>query len=161
MRVTRITALVFIVIVLAIGLLLAGAAFRSVAGPAALPGEIVVNDSSYSGDPAAGQEETVLFSKYVAADSPPILVDLNSGEPGDSFSLTIITPDGTLGPFDDQSDGRVDGRIYLRIARPNGSTPGLWKFVVRSNQNILIGDIGHLPWINTSMGDHKPDDGRT
>jgi hypothetical protein len=107
------------------------------------------------------QEETVFFSKYVDANSPPILVDLNTGEPGDPFSLMIITPDGTLGPFDDGSDGRVDGRIYLRIARPNGSTPGLWKFAVRSDRHILIGDVDHLPWINTSLSDHKPDEGKT
>jgi len=161
MRIPGITAFLLIAIVLVIGLLVAGAFFFPPSVTDLSSGRVAANDSPAPGKLAAMQEETVLFSKYVDANSPPILVDLNTGEAGDPFSLMIITPDGTLGPFDDGSDGRIDGRIYLRIARPEGSTPGLWKFVVRTDRHILIGDISHLPWINTSIRDHKPDEGKT
>jgi len=79
---------------------------------------------------------TAFFSKYVSEEIPFIVVDLYSGDPGDLLALTILTPDRTLGPFNDTSDGRMDGRIFLKISRDDGMTPGLWKFEVHSRKNI-------------------------
>jgi hypothetical protein len=100
-------------------------------------------------DRAGHPEHTALFSKYVSADTPYIIVSLYSGDPADPLSLTVITPDKTLGPFTDGSDGRIDGRIELKINNPGDMTPGLWKFQVHSNKNISSGSLENLSWIKT------------
>ncbi|MDO9324765.1 MAG: hypothetical protein Q7T80_07375 [Methanoregula sp.] len=94
-------------------------------------------------------EHTALFSKYVSAETPYIIVSLYSGDPADPLSLTVITPDKTLGPFYDNSDGRIDGRIDLRINNPDGMLPGFWKFQVHSYKNISSGSLENLSWIKT------------
>ncbi|MGB7788493.1 hypothetical protein [Methanoregula sp.] len=93
--------------------------------------------------------KTALFSKYVSADTRYIIVSLYSGDISDPISVTIITPDSTLGPFYDGSDGVIDGRIDLKISNPDGMTPGVWKFLVHSNKNISYGSLENLSWIRT------------
>lgn len=93
--------------------------------------------------------ETAIFSKYVGADTRYIVVSLYSGDISDPISVTIITPDSTLGPFYDGSDGVIDGRIDLKISNPDGMAPGLWKFLVHSNKNISYGSLENLSWIRT------------
>jgi len=85
-----------------------------------------------------GPVHSAMFSKYVGPDTPPIIVDLDSGDPSDPLSLTIITPDQVLGPYNDTADGRADGRIYLKISTFQGISPGLWKFLVHSSNNISL-----------------------
>jgi hypothetical protein len=102
--------------------------------------------------------QTALFSKYVSADTRYIVVSLYSGDTADPISVTIITPDKTLGPFYDDSDGIIDGRIDLKISNPDGITPGLWKFLVRSNKKILYGSLENLSWIRTGTTDQKTDE---
>ncbi|HUL62099.1 MAG TPA: hypothetical protein VLT35_03470 [Methanocella sp.] len=54
-------------------------------------------------------------------------VDLKWNNASDSLRLVIYTPDGKiLGPYDDASDGSVDGRINLNIANPSGVAQGAW-----------------------------------
>jgi hypothetical protein len=101
--------------------------------------------------PAVGNK-TALFSKYVSADTQYIVVSLYSGDITDPISVTIITPDSTLGPFYDGSDGVINGRIDLKISNPGGMTPGLWKFLVHSNKNISYGSLDNLSWIKTGTG---------
>jgi hypothetical protein len=102
--------------------------------------------------------QTALFSKYVSADTRYIVVSLYSGDLSDPISVTIITPDKTLGPFYDESDGVVDGRIDLKISNPDGITPGLWKFLVRSNKKIQYGSLENLSWIRIGTTDQKTDE---
>jgi len=98
---------------------------------------------------AGHQVHTALFSKYVAADVPYIIVSLYSGDLSDPLSLSVITPDKTLGPFSDGSDGIIDGRIDLKINNPGVMMPGIWKFQVHSYKNISSGSLENLSWIRT------------
>lgn len=101
---------------------------------------------------------TALFSKNVADGTRYIVVSLYSGDITDPISVTIITPDRTLGPFFDDSDGIVDGRIDLKISNPENVTPGLWKFLIHSNKNIAYGSLENLSWIRTGTGNHNADE---
>jgi hypothetical protein len=76
------------------------------------------------------QGQTIYFSKYVAPGTTGLVPDLNWGDPSDSLTLLISAPDQTLGPYNDASDGIVNGRIYLYISKPSGIAPGTWEFRV-------------------------------
>ena len=99
------------------------------------PGAVVVRHD------AATEGATAMYSKNVSDTTPFIIADLYSGDKDDPLSLFIITPDRTIGPFTDASDGRTDGRIYLKISRAGGLKPGIWRFLVQSNRTIRIGSI--------------------
>ncbi|WP_292345593.1 MULTISPECIES: hypothetical protein [unclassified Methanoregula] len=77
-----------------------------------------------------GQGQTVYYSKYVSSGTMAIYPDLNWGDTSDSLTLTISAPDATLGPYNDASDGVINGRIYLSVSKPSGLTPGSWSFRV-------------------------------
>jgi hypothetical protein len=102
--------------------------------------------------------KTAIFSKNVAPGTPYIVVSLYSGDTTDPISVTIITPDKTLGPFYDDSDGSVNGRIDLKISNPDMITPGVWKFLIHSRKNISYGNLENLSWIRTGSDDHKTDE---
>jgi hypothetical protein len=76
------------------------------------------------------QGQTVYYSKYVSPGTTSLRPDLNWGDTSDSLTLTISAPDATLGPYNDASDGVINGRIYLSVARPSGLTAGTWYFRV-------------------------------
>ncbi|MDD1703486.1 MAG: peptidase domain-containing protein [Methanoregula sp.] len=76
------------------------------------------------------QGETDWYSVSVLSGTSSITADLTWGYVPDSLSLTVIAPDGTLGPYYDTSDGVSDGRIFLTFGRTGGITPGTWRFKV-------------------------------
>lgn len=102
--------------------------------------------------------KTAIFSKTVVPNTSYIVVSLYSGDTADPISVTIITPDRTLGPFFDGSDGSVDGRIDLKVSNPDSMTPGTWKFLVHSRKNIAYGSLENLSWIRTGSDDQKTDE---
>lgn len=58
-------------------------------------------------------------------------IDLYWGNPSNSLSLTIYTPDGyVLGPYYDMDDGVTDGQINLYVNNPNGVAQGTWTYQV-------------------------------
>jgi hypothetical protein len=131
-----------------------------ITGLASTPGYLNLTPSAdgspvYVQHDAPKQGVTALYSKNISAATPYIIVDLYSGDSGDPVSVTVITPDKTLGPFTDLSDGRKDGRIYMKISRTGGLTPGVWKFRVQSSKDIAIFNWG--PKVsNTSDPDGNP-----
>lgn len=76
------------------------------------------------------QGETDWYSIVVPSGTASITTDLNWGYVPDSLTLTVIAPDGTLGPYHDASDGVMDGRIFLTFSRTGGIAPGTWQFKV-------------------------------
>jgi hypothetical protein len=76
------------------------------------------------------QGETDWYSTVVPSGKTSITVDLNWGYVPDSLTLTVVAPDGNLGPLYDASDGSMDGRILMTISRAGGIAPGTWKFKV-------------------------------
>jgi hypothetical protein len=58
-------------------------------------------------------------------------VDLNWGNQANSLELTIYGPDGsTYGPFYDNADGYIDGRINIYLYNPDGVPQGTWWYEV-------------------------------
>jgi hypothetical protein len=74
--------------------------------------------------------ETDWYSTIVPTGKASITTDLNWGYVPNSLTLTVIAPDGTLGPYHDASDGVTDGRIRLTFSRSGGIAPGTWMFKV-------------------------------
>jgi hypothetical protein len=72
------------------------------------------------------QGETHTYTRNVVSGTTSIVSDLNWGDTADSLSLTIIAPDATLGPYYDGADGTINGRIFLRVSKSSGVTPGTW-----------------------------------
>ena len=107
---------------------------------------------------AAGTTRTAIFSKNVTSGTRYIVVSLYSGDTADPISMTIITPDKTLGPYYDDSDGVVDGRIDLKISSAENLTPGTWKFLLHSNKNISHASLENLSWIRAGTGNHNADE---
>lgn len=61
-----------------------------------------------------------------------IEVDLNWGDKSDSLTLTVYSPSGCLGTYNDKYDGVVNGRIHINIKSPKGyiEPNQIWKFNV-------------------------------
>ncbi len=72
------------------------------------------------------QGQTQWYSTSVPAGKTSFYADLYWGNPSNSLALTIAAPDATFGPYYDSADGRIDGRINLRISKSGGLTSGTW-----------------------------------
>lgn len=70
------------------------------------------------------------YSRLVTSGTTSMIVDLNWADTSDSLTLTIYAPDGTLGPYYDADDGRIDGRVYLLISQFGGLTEGTWYYKI-------------------------------
>ncbi|WP_174590859.1 peptidase domain-containing protein [Methanocella conradii] len=61
--------------------------------------------------------------------------ELYWGNPANSLSMTIITPDGyVLGPYYDIIDGRLNGDIPIVISRSSGVAQGTYAFKIYGDQ---------------------------
>lgn len=72
------------------------------------------------------QGQTQWYSTSVSSGKTSFFADLYWGNPSNSLSLTIAAPDTTLGPYYDSADGRIDGRVNLRIYKSGGLASGTW-----------------------------------
>jgi hypothetical protein len=70
------------------------------------------------------QGQTNWHGKYISQGLPGYYCDLNWGNSANSLQLRIYTADGHVyGPYYDNADGRIDGRIYLWVSK-SGGLPG-------------------------------------
>ncbi len=65
-------------------------------------------------------------------------IDINWTDPDKNLELTIYAPDATLGPFNDSSDGRKDGRIFLDVAGMANLTAGNWFIKVQNDDGEIV-----------------------
>lgn len=86
------------------------------------------------------------LSRYYSLDVPSagktLWVDMAWEGDGD-HALTVYHPGGLLGTFRDGSDGKEDGRIFLRFSREGGVATGTWTFkatapLVGARENITF-----------------------
>ncbi|MBP2134200.1 hypothetical protein J2128_002166 [Methanomicrobium sp. W14] len=78
--------------------------------------------------------ESVPFYKTMPEGIENFTCDLNWMDSGSELKITIFSPDGMMGPYSDDSDGVVNGRIFLRISRPEGIESGEWYAVVQADK---------------------------
>ena len=83
-------------------------------------------DISRFGSASITQGQTQWYSTVVPAGKTLFYADLSWGNPSSSLVLTITAPDATFGPYYDSADGRIDGRINLRISKSGGLASGTW-----------------------------------
>lgn len=74
--------------------------------------------------------ESISYHRSIPSGMSDITCDLNWLNPKSSLKITIFSPDGMMGPYDDSSDGKVDGRIFLQISRDRDLTCGNWYIVI-------------------------------
>jgi len=77
------------------------------------------------------QGNTNWHTKDVSTFITTLNVDLNWGNSGNSLRLKIYSPDGyVFGPYFDNADGVINGRINLNINNLNGIAKGTWYYEV-------------------------------
>jgi hypothetical protein len=79
---------------------------------------------------SATQGEMKPFHRVMPEGLNRFTYDLFWQDTNSSLKLTIFAPDGKMGPYYDESDGRKNGRIYVQVSRPEGIAPGDWYAVV-------------------------------
>ncbi|MCD1296333.1 hypothetical protein CUJ83_15120 [Methanocella sp. CWC-04] len=77
------------------------------------------------------QGQTNWHQCEVSEASTSLVVDMKWKEPKNDLRLLIYTPDGhILGPYYDDSDGEMDGRINLEVSNEDGLATGQWNLKV-------------------------------
>lgn len=79
---------------------------------------------------------TRYYMLEIAPDMTCFWVDLVWRDPDRPLDLTIYYPGGVLGTYDDMSDGREDGRIYLRISNDEGIAAGNWFLKISGSKSF-------------------------
>lgn len=80
---------------------------------------------------AINQDQTDYYLTEVPQGKTTFFTDLTWwGDPYNTLSLRIQSPDGIFGPFYDMSDGKNDSRIYLRTRNDRGLAEGSWSTAV-------------------------------
>jgi hypothetical protein len=85
-------------------------------------------------DKSVVQGEIKPFHRQMPENLDRFTCDLFWQDDRNLLKLTIVTPEGLIGPYYDESDGIVNGRIYLQISRAGGITPGDWYAIVEGER---------------------------
>jgi|SRR5208337_747318 len=88
-----------------------------------------INPLTVSGSVTQGQ--TTWQTKSVLSYITSMNVNLYWGVPANSLQLKIYSPDGSIyGPFYDNFDGAIDGRINLNVLNSAGIPKGTWIYEI-------------------------------
>ncbi len=75
--------------------------------------------------------ETNWHQAYISGSPAALNFELKSNNTNSPLRVVVYTPDGkVLGPYDDDSDGVMDGIINMEISNPAGVANGAWSFKV-------------------------------
>lgn len=85
-------------------------------------------------DKTVTQGEQRSFHRQMPSNLSRFTYDLFWQDPLNSLKLTIFAPDGVMGPYGDENDGIINGRIYLQVSREEGIAPGDWYAVVEGDR---------------------------
>ncbi|MCK9581068.1 MAG: hypothetical protein M0Q92_11580 [Methanoregula sp.] len=80
------------------------------------------------------QGEKRPFHRLMPSNLTRFTYDLFWQDQQNSLKLSIFAPDGMMGPYYDNSDGIVNGRIYVQVSREEGISPGDWYAVVEGER---------------------------
>ncbi len=80
------------------------------------------------------EDELIPFYKQMPGQTDNFTIDLNWMNTDSRLKLTIFPPNGIMGPYYDESDGLVNGRIFIRISRPEGVESGEWYVVIEAEK---------------------------
>lgn len=84
---------------------------------------------AYDNEIRAGQ--TNWHQVTVSGKPASLSFELKSSDETTDLRVVVYTPDGNiLGPYTDDSDGSIDGRINMEIENPAGVADGDWSFKV-------------------------------
>lgn len=73
------------------------------------------------------------FSDQIVEGQTEQYVRVSWNQPS-ALNLSIYTPDGEYGPYHDDTDGKEDQTIFLKIDSPEGLDPGRWYYRVHGDQ---------------------------
>ncbi|PWR73696.1 hypothetical protein [Methanospirillum lacunae] len=73
------------------------------------------------------------FSDQITKGQTEQYVRVSWNQPS-ALNLSIYTPDGEYGPYHDDTDGKEDQTIFLKIDSPEGLDPGRWYYRVHGDQ---------------------------
>ncbi len=96
---------------------------------------VTVDNVTPGGGPDTGRHtlapgESGFFAAPVPDGASQFWVDICWDASAGDLQLQIYSPDGSLGPYTDVDDGRRDGRIFLRIASPEGLPQDDWYYEI-------------------------------
>lgn len=77
------------------------------------------------------------YRDTVPPDTKREWVNLSWTDPSCPRSLFIYTPDETLGPYSDSSNGVINQRVYLMLYENSALPSGQWYYEVRTKNNPM------------------------
>jgi|GEM_PF-1971532 len=94
-------------------------------------------------DQSIAQGEAKSFHRQIPENLDRFTYDLFWQDEQNSLKLSVFTPEGMMGPYDDDDDGISNGRIYLQVSRNGSITAGDWYAVVegehvKGNQQFML-----------------------
>jgi len=83
----------------------------------------------------------------IASNTTCFWVDLVWSDPERPLTLTMYHPGGVLGTYDDESDGKEDNRIYLRISNEAGIEEGNWFLKISGSRSFTTRNYSFMTYL--------------
>lgn len=83
-----------------------------------------------AGHPLSGT--TRFFRDTLPAGTPRYWMDITWNDPSRNLQVTVFSPEGSLGPYSNTANGRIDGRIFLALGKDPALPSGDWYYEIRT-----------------------------